>query len=892
MSTLHIRLFGEFSLNDGNTAVQTVSTPRLQSLLAHLVLQRGVSLARRHLAFSLWPDSSEAQARTNLRRELHSLRQALPAVDDLISVDMQTLQWRTDAPFTLDVADFEQATADAKQAGKAASGTALRAALERAIALYKGDLLPGCYDDFILNERDRLRQSYLSALEQAVGLLQEQRDYPSAIEYAQRLLREDPLAEEGYLYLIRLYALNGDRARSLRAYHKCVTVLQQELGVEPGWETRQAYEQILNATGTHKTQAVHQPALLGAFPMVGRQAQWQQVQKIWQEATDDHPQILVVSGEAGIGKTRLLEELAGWANQQGIVTAVTRCYAAEGGLAYAPITNWLRSAQLHEQLLRLEDVWLLQLVRLLPELQLARSDLPPPAPITESWQQQHFLEALARALLLQDRPILLMIDDLQWIDRETLAFLHFLLRHEPHPPFLIASSLRSTEILPDHPLASWMMELRQTGLLVEVALNPLDEHDTTQLAAHLIGAAPDVISASRLYAETEGNPLFIIETFRAGNLDDQAERVTALPPKIQLVIMSRLAQLSPLARRIANVAAVIGRSFPYDVLAEASLQDEDSLVQGLDELWQRQIIREQSENEYDFSHDRIREVTYNSLSLVNRRLLHRRTARAMESLYADDLDGISKQLAYHHEMAGAKELAIDYYQRAGQVAQRLYANSDAIHLYSKALALLDLFPVGRERIERELALHQLLSVVYKSIKGFAAAEIGQSLHRAHALCHELALTDALCPILWGLFTFNYVRANVQQACAYSGELFDLAQKQSDPIIHQLAHHAMGATRTTVGELNEACQHFDQALSLYDPSQHQRQVAMCGADLSVFCQAWSSHPLWVMGHWDHALQRSRDAIALGEQLGHPFSQALAMAYATMLFQFMHDSTEKR
>lgn len=887
MSTLHIKLFGEFSLNDGNTAVQTVGAPRLQSLLAHLVLQRGISLSRRHLAFNLWPDSSEAQARTNLRREVHSLRQALPALDVFLSVDTQTLRWSVDAPFTLDVADFEQAVAEAKQAGNAVPGSALRAMLERAISLYKGDLLPGCYDDFILNERERLHQMYLTVLAQAIDLLQQQRDYPSAIECAQRLLRADPLAEEAYLHLIRLYALNGERARSLRAYHKCVTVLQQELGVEPGSATRHAYEQVLNTTGLHKTQPVHQPASFGAYPMVGRQAQWQQVQTIWQEAAGGQPRILVVSGEAGIGKTRLLEELAAWVNQQGTVTAVTRCYAAEGGLAYAPVTNWLRSAQLHEQLLHLEDAWLLQLVRLLPELQMERSDLPPPAPITESWQQQHFLEALARSLLIRDRPILLVIDDLQWVDQETLILLHFLLRHEFQSPFLIAGSLRSTELLPEHPLASWMRELRQTGLLVEVALDRLNEHDTTQLTAHLIGTTPDMRSASRLYAETEGNPLFVIETVRAGNLGDPDERITALPPKIQMVILSRLAQLSPLARRIANIAAVIGRSFAYDVLAEASLQDEISLVQGLDELWQRQIIREQSENEYDFSHDRIREVTYNSLSLVNRRLLHRRTAQAMKLLYADDLNGVSKQLAYHYEMAGAKELAIDFYQRAGQVAQHLYANSDAIQLYSKALALLEQLPASRERAERELALQQLLSVVYKSTKGFAAAEIGQSLHRAHALCYELTLTDALCPILWGLFTYHYVRADVQQACDYSEELFGLAQKQSDPAIHQLAHHAMGATRTTVGKLVEARQHFDQVLSLYEPSQHQSQVAMCGIDLGVFCQAWSAHPLWLLGDWDYSLQRSRSAIARAEQLAHPFTQALAMAYATMLFQFMRD-----
>ena len=238
MPTLQIRLLGEFSLVYGSEVVQSVGTLRLQSLLARLVLHRSAPQSRRHLAFTLWPDSSESQARTNLRRELHKLRQALPAADHFLSVEMQTLQWRSDAPFTLDVADFEQAVTAANQAEEAANEPGVRDALAEAVALYKGDLLPSCYDDWLLTERERLRQGYLQALERLIVLLQKQRDYRSAIGYGQQLLREDPLAEEAYLYLIRLYALNGDRARALRVYHTCVTTMQRELGVEPGPATR------------------------------------------------------------------------------------------------------------------------------------------------------------------------------------------------------------------------------------------------------------------------------------------------------------------------------------------------------------------------------------------------------------------------------------------------------------------------------------------------------------------------------------------------------------------------------------------------------------------------------------------------------------------------------
>jgi DNA-binding SARP family transcriptional activator len=226
--TFHIHLLGDFLLVSGDTPVTTVTIPRLQSLLAYLVLHRTAPQNRSHLAFLLWPDSTEAQAHTNLRKLLYQLRQAFPDIDHFLHTDNHSLQWlpaNADAPWTLDILDVEQALARAEQAEQVEDTTGLRQALEQVMHLYRGDLLPSCYDEWILPERDYWRQMFLKSAERLIALLEQERDYDGALTAAQQLLRQDSLHEATYRQVMRLYALRGDRATALRVYHTRVTVL-------------------------------------------------------------------------------------------------------------------------------------------------------------------------------------------------------------------------------------------------------------------------------------------------------------------------------------------------------------------------------------------------------------------------------------------------------------------------------------------------------------------------------------------------------------------------------------------------------------------------------------------------------------------------------------------
>src|SRR5436305_11083078 len=313
MPTLHIRLLGDFNLLYNDQQVTSLNTTRLRSLLAYLVLHRDVPQQRQHLAFLFWPDATEAQARNNLRPLLHQLRQVVPAVEQFLSADTHTLHWHPVTPFHLDVAAFEQTLTLADATTQRNDQHELQAALEQADTLYRGELLPGCYEEWILPERERLRQHHFQALERLLRLFEEQGNTVTAIRYAQRLLGLDPLSEDRYRQLMRLFALNNDRASALHVYHTCVSTLQREMGIDPAPATREAYKLLMQQEAPTIQPIVHQLLPSATSMLIGREREWKQLHDIWQRTTDGGPHFVLVSGEAGVGKSRLAEEFLLWA---------------------------------------------------------------------------------------------------------------------------------------------------------------------------------------------------------------------------------------------------------------------------------------------------------------------------------------------------------------------------------------------------------------------------------------------------------------------------------------------------------------------------------------------------------------------------------------------------
>jgi DNA-binding SARP family transcriptional activator len=835
-AALRIRLFGALEVRLGGVVLPPFESGRAESLLAYLLLHRETPQSRQQLAFLLWPDSTEAQARTNLRHVLHNLRRALPALDRYLDVTARTLQWREGAASWLDVAAFEAALA---RAGRDGGGDGI-AALREAADLYAGDLLAGCYDEWILGERDRLLQGYLGAVARLAELLEARGDQVRAIGYAERLLRHDPLREETYRLLMRLHDGIGDRARALRVYHACAATLERELGVEPSVATREAYEALLPPG----REAGGQAERTVGPPLVGRAAERARLAALWRTAERGRAQFVLVSGEPGIGKSRLVEEFRSWCAQRGAPTAAARAYAAEGALAYGPIVAWLRAEAIGGRVAGLARPHLTELARLLPELLANVAGLPHPEPLPEGEQRQRLFDAIARAILAADGPLLLIADDIHWYDRETLQFLHYLLRVAPEARLLVAATARREELVPQHPVHDLLAGLRVLERCTEIELGRLTRDEAAALAERLAGHPIGAAGADQLYGETEGSPLFVVEALRAGWQPGQTGRAW-LNPRVQAVIEARLAQLSAPARELIGVAATIGREFTAEVLARASEADETAFVRSLDELWQRRLVREQGSDAYDFSHDTIREVAYLALSPVRRRQHHLRVARALERVYAGEPGPVSGQLAAHYDRAGAADGAILWYERAADAALQLHASPEAVRLLDRALELLRTLPETSERQARELAILTMLPAALSWIHGFQSTRVAEVQRRALDLMRLLG-REPDPPLLRSLAIASVSGNDFAAARRFAGQLRARGERDADAVLAVEAEYVLGVTAFWLGEFAAAREHFGAAIARFRPEDRPVHLLRYGQDPEVVCLNRLGFTLWFLG----------------------------------------------
>jgi DNA-binding SARP family transcriptional activator len=883
--TLQIRLLGELDLRRGDAALPPLDSARAESLLAYLLLHRDAPQSRQSLAYLFWPDSSEPQAQTNLRHVLHNLRRTLPDLDQFVEVTPRALRWRTDSLFWLDVAAFEQAISRAEKE----TGDMGLAALQKATELYVGDLLDGCYDEWLLGERERLRKRYLTALEQLAHRLAARGNAAQAIECAERLLRHDPLQEETYRLLMRLHDARGDRARALRVYHVCAATLERELGVEPAAPTRAAYEALLPAPRVPA--ARERPAgRVGGPPLVGRSDEWRRLTDFWRATETSGAQLILVAGEAGIGKTRLIEELRAWCGQRGAASAVARSYAAEGALAYGPVVGWLRSEPLKTYRRHLDRALLAELARLLPELLVDNANLVRPEPLPEREQRQRLFDAAARAILAIERPLLLVAEDLHWWDRESLQFLHYLLRCEPDARLLVAATARHEDVESRHALNELCAGLRRLGRITEIELGRLSRDETVVLAERMSGQPLALPDADQFFRETEGNPLFVVEALRAG-WTGRGDGRGWTSPKVQSVIESRLGQLSGPTRALVGVAATIGREFTSDVLARAGEADESTLVRSLDELWRRRIIREQGVDAYDFSHDKIREVAYLALSPAQRRHHHLHVARALAHLSARDPGAASGQIARHYERAGATAEAVTWYERAAGTAQQLYASVDAVRWLDHALDLLCTLPPTPERDACELAILSALPAPLNALHGYASTRFADIHRRAGELARALGV-ELAPPLLRSLAVASLANGDFETARQTGAQLHGRGAVDGNDMLLIEADYVLGIAAYWSGDLAAARRHFEAAVERYRPEQRHTHLREYGQDPKVVCLGRLALTFWYLGDSEAATRARAAACAWADDIGHPFTRSVAVFFAALLALDMRDQERLR
>jgi DNA-binding SARP family transcriptional activator len=876
-----IRLLGQFEVRVGDVVIPPLESVRAESVLAYLLLHRAVAVSRQRLALLFWPDSTDAQARTNLRHVLHTLRGRLPDADRHLEITPRTLRWRSSPPYRLDAAVFEQLlTPGATGPPVGDRETVLR----EAVGLYVGDLLEGCDDEWLLGERERLRLRLRDALAELAGLCEIRGEVAEAITHAERLLRDDPLREATYQQLMRLHAARGDRARALRIYHTCSSILAGELGVEPAAETAAAYEALLPRAPEGQPAVVAQVA----GQLVGRRGERAQLVAVWRSTEAGHAQFVLVHGEPGVGKTRLVEDLRAWCARRGGATAEARCYAAEGALAYGPVIAWLRSEALRTRRHRLDRARLTELARLLPELLVETPDLEHPGALPESEQRHRMFEAVSAAVFAVTGPLLLVVDDVQHVDRETCQLLHFLLRIQPAARLLVVATARREDLDGDHPLQGLLVGLRARERLSEIELGPLSRAEATELAEALIGAALGDHDAHRLYRETEGNPLFVVEALRAGWTAGRP-----LSPRVQSVIAARLDQLSGQARDLVGVAATIGRDFNADVLAAAAGVDQDIVVRGLDELWRRRIIREQSGGAvgatYDFSHDKIRQVAYVDVSPARRRLLHLRIASVLER--ADTSDAGASQIAAHYDRAGATEQAVAWYRRAAAAAQQLHAGGPAVRQLNRALGLLRSMPPSAKRDAVELEVHTALLVPLISLTGYLSPALSASQQRARELTGA-AGADPGPPLLRSLALSAMTSGAFQETTRFGHLLRVTGERDADDVLVVEAAYLLGIASFWEADFPAARRHFTRAVERYQPDSRRSHLLHYGQDPKVVCLSRLANTLWFLGEPHAAVEARSAALAWAEEIDHPLSRGIALTFAAVLALDMGNEQDLR
>jgi tetratricopeptide (TPR) repeat protein len=554
--------------------------------------------------------------------------------------------------------------------------------------------------------------------------------------------------------------------------------------------------------------------------------------------------------------------------------ASARAYEAAGRLPWGPVIDLLRSDALRSHVDTLGTPWRAELARLLPELLEAS---PPPAPSRSGdlGQRHRLFDAVGRAIV-GDRPRLLIIDDLQWCDAETIEVIGFVVRSGQTAPVLIVGTVRSEEVAEDHPLVGLIDALVREEAVTRVPLDRLDEATTATLAARL-GDADEIDAelAARLWTETEGNPLFVIEVLRAGISPGGGQ--AALTPTMRAVLGARLGQLPAAARRLAEVAAVIGRAFSVELLVSASGTAEPELVDHLDELWRRRIIRDQGRT-YDFSHDKLRAVALEGLSPARRRRLHRAVAEAIAVEFRHDLEAASPQLAAHYDQAGMVEPAIDAYRVAGARAVAVSALEEAVTMFRRALSLLAELPPSPGRDALELDIRIALGSPLVALEGYGSRGAHQLYERALSLCRTLhRAVDP--PILRGLGLARLQGCRFDESSRFGQALVD--HESQDPMARTEGLYLLGVSSFWRGDLARARQYLEGAVDAYDLSRRDEHLALYAQDPRAVCLvrlAWVD--LWA-GDPGRADERARAALALAVDLDHLMTRWYVLTYAAII-----------
>jgi DNA-binding SARP family transcriptional activator len=878
-----------------------VDTRKAIALLAYLAVTRRPQ-SRDHIAGLLWPEYRQERARAALRRTLSTLRGALRG--GWVTAD-RNLVVLDSAGLGSDVGAFRAAMAEVAghaHADEATCSTCLRT-LEGAVEHARGSFLEGFtlrdaapFEEWQQAESEALTRELSRALDSLVKAHGERKDVDAALSAATRRLSLDPLNEATHRDLMRLYAAKGERSAAVHQYRECVGVLERELGVAPLPETTALYEAITHGDERASAPAeVTAPPARGGYPLVGRERELDRLLDAYGSIRSDGL-VMVIEGEAGIGKSRLAEELMRHARSSDATVVIARCHEGEAGIAYAVIGEVLQQLP-SRQVMTASEAAILEAARLVPEL----STDGRPAPASDPGAPARFHEGLREVIttgLAGSSPGVMFIDDLHWADSASLEVLGYIARRLETTPVCMVVAWRSEE-------AAGRDELVQLPAGAPRAITVSPERLRREEVRTLVGAGTTVNVdplATRLHEESEGLPLFVVEYLSAMS---STEDDWSMPAGIVGLLRSRLARVDELARQVLGSAAVIDRTFDFETVWRISGRSELEAVDALDDLVSHGLVEPRAQGEpasptFDFSHHKIRELVYSDMSPARRRVLHRRAADALQAASAPPAS-----IAGHFRAGGLEGQAAELYAAAGWEAGSLYANREGVQHFEAALALGHPdAPALHESIGDLRVLmgeYAQAAVSYETAAALgidaAVPSLEHKLGNVHlrrgdwelAESHLEAALDTMSPgdavlrarALADLSLVAYRQGSIEEARRRAGHALDAATGSGDERALVQAHNIAGILAKSDGDIPTALNHLEASLEL--AGRLEDPGARVAALNNLALSAQSS------GDVGRALELTAEALSLCSRMGDRHREA---ALHNNMADLLHASGEEQ
>ncbi len=666
--------------------------------------------------------------------------------------------------------------------------------------------------------------------------------------------------------------------------------------------------------GTRVTESRFEAARAGRLTsFIGREHEIALMLDRWERAKEGEGQVVLLSGEAGIGKSRIFQMLRQRIDHEPCTRLRYQCAQHYAASALQPIISQLeRAAEIQS-----DDVAGVRLDKIEAMLSQSTDDVAAVAPlfaaflsvltddrypalgVTAERQKQLTFRALNDQLvgLAARNPVLMIFEDVQWIDPTTLEMLAGMIDRVQSARVLAVITFRPEFEVP------WRGHTHLTML----ALNRLTRNQCGAMVERVTeGKALPSEVLDQIVAKTDGVPLFVEEltktVLESGLLIEAGDRFDltgplpplAIPATLKDSLMARLDRLAPV-KEIAQTGAAIGREFPFRLLAAVTDGDAEDLERGLARLVEAELIFRRGAGEdvtYGFKHALVQDTAYESLLKSNRQVLHRRIAEALVREYPEASEAEPEILAHHFTEAGVAEPAIEHWRRAAERAAGRSAHTEAISHLEKALALLRDQPADPARDDRELDLTLLLGASQLMARGHGASEVEAAYNRALELCRNVGEPSRLVRTLFGLWRYYIVVPNYRTCRDLSRQLLDLGQSSADPVALVLAHYSTGFTRFCAADFAPARASLDEVLEIYDPDQRSSPAYQQGQDPGESCLIYRALALWLLGYPDAAAVSAGDAVLHAQRIGDPFSEGHAHLFHTMFDLLRRDRISAR